>query len=50
MAKEINQIWLVVHPASLLQVLEEVEAGAPAAEVMMKVLDVAKASMEEDDE
>ena len=44
------ETWLVVHPASLLAALEKVEAGYPASEMMFHILDVAKASMEEDEE
>lgn len=50
MPEGMKETWLVVHPASLLMALELVEQGESATEVMMTIIDLAKASMEEDEE
>jgi hypothetical protein len=46
----INQTWLVVLPAALLDSLERVEAGETPEEVMADILDIAHSSMEEPSE
>jgi len=47
---DMKSTWLVVHPRSMLMALELVESGEPPEEVMLKVLDWAHASMEEQPE
>lgn len=47
---ETKQIWLVVHPESLLYALECVEQGETAIEVMQHIVDLAHENMEEDEE
>jgi len=47
---DMKSTWLVVHPSSMLMALELVESGETPEEVMLKVLDWAHASMEEESE